>query len=218
MTVVRGRLIALEGIDGCGKSTQARLLAERLGAVSTFEPGATALGKSLRALLLDRQEAPVSTRAEALLMAADRAQHVTDVIVPALESGQWVVTDRYSPSTLAYQGFGRGLDREVLEALVGWATAGLRPDLTVLFDVPVLVAASRRSGAADRMEAEGEAFLQRVADGYLTLAAESAESEERWLVVDATGPVEAIAETIWEAVDALAGVDGPPTSGSGAIP
>jgi len=218
LTVVRGRLIALEGIDGCGKSTQARLLAERLGAVSTFEPGATALGKSLRALLLDRQEAPVSTRAEALLMAADRAQHVTDVIVPALESGQWVVTDRYSPSTLAYQGFGRGLDREVLEALVGWATAGLRPDLTVLFDVPVLVAASRRSGAADRMEAEGEAFLQRVADGYLTLAAESAESEERWLVVDATGPVEAIAETIWEAVDALAGADGPPTSGSGAIP
>ncbi len=214
MTGVRGRLIALEGIDGCGKSTQARILAERLGAVSTFEPGATALGKSLRALLLDRQEAPVSTRAEALLMAADRAQHVTDVIVPALESGRWVVTDRYSPSTLAYQGFGRGLDREALEALVGWATAGLRPDLTVLFDVPVLVAATRRSGEDDRMEAEGEAFLQRVADGYLTLAAESA---ERWLVVDATGTVEAIAETIWEAVEALDGLDGLPNPGSGGI-
>ena len=202
MTGVRGRLIALEGIDGCGKSTQARTLAERIGAVSTFEPGATPLGASLRTLLLDRYAAPVSTRSEALLMAADRAQHVAEVIVPALESGQWVVTDRYSASTLAYQGFGRGLDREALEALVEWATAGLRPDLTVLFDLPVAVAASRRGGDEDRMEAEGEAFLQRVADGYLTLAAESADP---WLVVDATGTVDVIAETIWNAVEMLTG-------------
>jgi len=199
---VRGRLIALEGIDGCGKSTQARTLAERIGAVSTFEPGATPLGASLRTLLLDRHAARVSTRSEALLMAADRAQHVAEVIVPALESGQWVVTDRYSASTLAYQGFGRGLDREALEALVEWATAGLRPDLTVLFDLPVAVAASRRGGDEDRMEAEGEAFLQRVADGYLTLAAESADP---WLVVDATGTVDVIAETIWNAVEMLTG-------------
>ena len=210
MTATRGRLVALEGIDGCGKSTQARLLAERLGAVSTFEPGATPLGVSLRALLLDRDGAPVAPRAEALLMAADRAQHVADVIAPALESGRWVVTDRYAASTIAYQGFGRGLDRGELEGLVGWATGGIRPDLTVLFDLPVAVAAARRSGGQgggdDRMEAEGAAFQQRVADGYLALAAEGTEP---WLVLDATEPVEVIAADVWRAVGVLAGPGGP---------
>jgi dTMP kinase len=203
----RGRLIALEGIDGCGKSTQVRILADRLGALATFEPGATPLGDSLRTLLLDRDEAPVAARAEALLMAADRAQHVVQVIVPALEAGRWVVTDRFSASTVAYQGFGRGLDRVQLEELVGWATAGLRPDLTVLLDVPVAVAATRRQGsAADRMESEAAAFHQRVADGYLTLADENGES---WLVVDATGTVESIASSIWETVEVLGGPVGP---------
>jgi dTMP kinase len=209
VTPTRGRLVALEGIDGCGKSTQARLLAERLGAVSTFEPGATPLGVSLRALVLDRDGAPVAPRAEALLMAADRAQHVADVIAPALQSGQWVVTDRYSASTIAYQGFGRGLDRGELEGLVGWATGGIRPDLTVLFDLPVAVAAARRNGDNggddDRMEAEGVAFQQRVADGYLALAAEG---DEPWLVLDATEPVDVIAADVWRAVEVLAGPGG----------
>ena len=208
MTPTRGRLIALEGIDGCGKSTQARLLAERLGAVSTFEPGATPLGGALRGLVLGRDGAPVSPRTEALLMAADRAQHVAEVIAPALEAGDWVVTDRYSASTLAYQGFGRGLDRRALEGLVEWATGGIRPDLTVLFDLPVEVAAVRRRGTGDgedRMEAEGLAFQRRVADGYLALAAERADP---WLVVDATESVEAVADAVWDAVGVLAGPGG----------
>jgi len=208
MTPTRGRLIALEGIDGCGKSTQARLLAERLGAVSTFEPGATPLGGALRGLVLGRDGAPVSPRTEALLMAADRAQHVAEVIAPALEAGDWVVTDRYSASTLAYQGFGRGLDRRALEGLVEWATGGIRPDLTVLFDLPVEVAAARRRGTGDgedRMEAEGSAFQRRVADGYLALAAERADP---WLVVDATESLETVADAVWDAVGVLAGPGG----------
>jgi dTMP kinase len=205
VTGPRGRLIALEGIDGCGKSTQARLLADRLDAVVTFEPGATPLGAALRTLLLDRDGSPVANRTEALLMAADRAQHVADVIGPALAAGRWVVSDRFSASTFAYQGFGRGLDRDELEALVGWATGGLHPDLTVLFDLPVEVAATRRRdvpGAADRMEAEGLAFQRRVAEGYRTLATEQ---PERWRVVDATGPVPAVAAAVWDAVHAWVG-------------
>ena len=210
MTGPRGRLIALEGIDGCGKSTQARLLADRLGAVSTFEPGATVLGASLRALLLDRDGSPVATRAEALLMAADRAQHVADVIDPALAEGRWVVSDRFAASTLAYQGFGRGLDRAELETLIAWATSGLRPDLTVLFDLPVEVASARRrraSGAEDRMEAEGTGFQQRVADGYRALAAEGT---GRWLVVDATGSAAEVAAAVWDGVQSLIDPRGTP--------
>ena len=211
MTTPRGRLIALEGIDGCGKSTQVRLLADRLDAVATFEPGATGLGASLRALLLDRDRPPVAGRAEALLMAADRAQHVAEVIEPALVSGRWVVTDRYSASTLAYQGFGRGLDLGELRSLVDWATDGLRPDLTVLLDLPVAVAAARRHGAAaDRMESEADDFHQRVADGFRVLAEDDG---DRWLVVDATGSVDDIAASIWGAVEVLAGPDGPPGGG-----
>jgi len=205
---VRGRLIALEGIDGCGKSTQARILAAHLGAVRTFEPGATPLGSALRALVLDPGAVPLSDRAEALLLAADRAQHVAQVIEPALAAGRWVVTDRYSASTLAYQGYGRGLDRGELESLVAWATSGLRPDLTVLLDLPVAVAAARRHGGRpDRMESEAGDFHQRVADGFRTLAAATADP---WLVVDASGPVDAVAGSIRAAVDALDGSDGDP--------
>ena len=208
MTGSRGRLIALEGIDGCGKSTQAGILAARLGAVSTFEPGGTPLGSSLRALLLRPGSAPVAPRTEALLMAADRAQHVADVINPALDAGRWVVTDRYAASTMAYQGYGRGLDLSEVSSLVAWATGGLRPDLTVLFDLPVATAAARRAGSAvDRLEAEGLTFRQRVADGYLALSAASAEP---WLVLDATATVETLAAAVWEAVVALAGPDGLP--------
>lgn len=204
----RGRLIALEGIDGCGKSTQARILAGRTGALTTFEPGATPLGARLRTLLLDRGEAAVAERTEALLMAADRAQHVAEVLEPALSAGRWVVTDRYAASTLAYQGYGRGLDLDALDALVGWATGGLRPDLTVLLDLPVSVAADRRQGDVDdRMESEAAEFHERVADGYRALAASG---REPWLVVDATQPVEAVATRIWAAVETLAGPGGPP--------
>ncbi|MHB8681358.1 MAG: dTMP kinase [Acidimicrobiales bacterium] len=187
----RGRLIALEGVDGSGKSTQARLLAAHLGAVLTHEPGATALGKAVRALVLD-PAATLSVTTEALLMAADRAQHVAEVIAPALDAGNWVVTDRYSASTLAYQGYGRAMDLGELRRLVGWATGGLDPDLTVLIDVPVDAATARRAGN-DRFEEAGGEFHQRVRQGYLELAAAGGRS---WVVVDGTGEVDTLADEI----------------------
>jgi dTMP kinase len=199
-----GRLIALEGIDGCGKSTQAGLLAERLGALLTFEPGATRLGASLRGLLLDRDQPSVSERAETLLMAADRAQHVAEVLRPALEAGTWVVTDRYAASTLAYQGFGRGLDRGELVLVNEWATGGLHPDLTVLVEVPLAVAAARRRGSADdRLEGEGAAFQQRVTEGYRLLAGDAVTP---WLVVDGSGSVDEVAAAVWSGVCGRIGI------------
>jgi dTMP kinase len=199
-----GRLIALEGIDGCGKSTQARLLADRLGALLTFEPGATALGASLRTLLLEPGQAPVSERAEALLMAADRAQHVAEVVRPALDRGTWVVSDRYSASTIAYQGYGRGLDLEELDRLVAWATDGLSPDLSVLVEVDLAVGSARRSRSTDdRMEGLGDGFRRRVADGYRSLADGQVTP---WLVVDGRGTIEEVAAEVWAGVrDRLGG-------------
>jgi dTMP kinase len=143
---VRGRLVAVEGIDGCGKSTQVDLLARAAGAETTREPGGTALGQVLRAALLDPGLPPMSVRAEALVVLADRAEHVDRVIAPALATGRWVVTDRFTPSTLAYQGHGRGLSVDELVAIDRWATGGLQADLVVLVDVPVAVARSRRAG------------------------------------------------------------------------
>jgi len=200
----RGRLIAFEGIDGCGKSTQARVLASRLGALLTFEPGATPLGNQLRGLLLDAGLPPLTDRAEALLMAADRAQHVAEVVVPALDGGNWVVTDRFSGSTLAYQGYGRGLDLGELARLVDWATAGLHPDLTVLIEVPTDMAGTRLPGGRhDRFEALGADFHQRVADGFHRLAADDPES---WTVVDGTGSVDDVSESVWSVVRERLGV------------
>ncbi len=190
----RGRLIALEGIDGCGKSTQAQAVAGALGAVLTFEPGATPVGAGLRQLLLAPSAPPPSPKAEALLMAADRAEHVAAVLEPALTAGQWVVSDRYAASTIAYQGYGQGLDPAALEELIRWATGGLAADLSILVDVSIEVAAARlasggRAGA-DRLERLGPAFAQRVRQGFLDQAAAD---PSRWLVVD--GTVEAAALT-----------------------
>ena len=199
----RGRLIALEGIDGCGKSTQAKALAAALGALLTHEPGATPLGAQLRRLLLDPEaDSPAPTpRAETLLMAADRAEHVAQVIEPALASGGWVVTDRYSGSTVAYQGYGRGLGAAGLAEVVAWATAGVEADLSVFVDVPVEVAAARRRGA-DRLERLGPAFAARVRDGF---AAQAEADPERWLVVDGTRDADAITAHIVDAVRARLG-------------
>jgi dTMP kinase len=194
----RGRLIALEGVDGCGKSTQAVLLAGAIGAVLTAEPGATPLGATLRTLLLDPALPNVSERAEALLMAADRAQHVAEVVRPALDEGRWVVSERFSGSTLAYQGYGRGLDLEELRRLVLWAASGIVPDLTVLLDVSPLVARGRLDlGRADRMERLDADFHERVRAGYLTLAAAD---RDTWVVVDGSGAVEAVARQVSTAV------------------
>ena len=190
----RGRLIALEGIDGCGKSTQAGALASALGATLTHEPGATPVGALLRRLLLAPDSPPPSPRAEALLMAADRAEHVALVIEPALAAGDWVVTDRYSASTIAYQGSGRGLDAAGLGALVTWAAAGLAADLSILVDVTVEVAAARLAaggrGGADRMEQLGPGFATRVRQGFL---AQAAADPAHWLVVDGSADAETVA-------------------------
>jgi dTMP kinase len=198
----RGRLVAFEGVDGCGKSTQAALLAERLDAVLTFEPGGTPLGASLRRVLLEAGHGPIDPRAEALLMAADRAQHVAEVIEPALAAGSWVVTDRFSGSTFAYQGFGRGLPLDDLEQVVRVATRGVTPDLNVLLEVPLDVSRQRRRGAdPDRFEGEAGDFLVRVASGFTELAGAD---PERWVVVDGTGSVDQVAAAVWAAVEPIA--------------
>jgi dTMP kinase len=192
---VTGRFIALEGGEGSGKSTQASLLADDLGALATFEPGDTALGVGIRAVLLDPATAALDDRAEALLMAADRAQHVAEIIRPALAAGRHVVCDRYTASSIAYQGYGRGLPTEWIAKLSAWATGGLAPDLTVLLDVPAEVAATRLSGKPDRFESAGDAFHQRVLDGYRELAA-----DPTWVIVDGTGSVEEVAVAVRAAV------------------
>ncbi len=145
MVSTRGRLIALEGVDGSGKSTQSRLLAERLGALLTREPGGTAHGRAIRSIVLEG-EALLDPRAEALLMLADRAQHCAEVIEPALSAGRWVVSDRFAASTLAYQGYGRGLETAELERISAWAARSLVPDVYVLVEVPLGLGESRRCG------------------------------------------------------------------------
>jgi dTMP kinase len=193
----RGRLVALEGIDGCGKSTQARALADALGATLTFEPGATPVGARLRELLLRPDALSPSPRAEALLMVADRAEHVARVVEPALAAGAWVVSDRYAASTVAYQGYGQGLDPTALDDLVRWATDGLAADLSVLVDVSVEVAATRLAeagrGGADRLERLGPAFAARVRGGFL---AQAAQDPDHWVVVDGTADAAALTARI----------------------
>lgn len=203
----RGRFIVFEGGEGCGKSTQAVLLAEHLGAVATRQPGGTELGGRIRELLLSSADrapgaAMLDDRAEALLMAADRAQHVSEVIEPALAAGSDVVCDRYIGSTIAYQGHGRGLDVDIVRAVSGWAAGGLWPDLVVLLVVPGDVAAQRIGPARDRIEAAGEEFHRRVARGF----AEQADDEpDTWVVVDGTGPVDEVHERVLDAVDDMFG-------------
>jgi dTMP kinase len=181
--VPRGLFLAFEGIDGSGKSTQARRAAENRGAHLTFEPGDSDLGADLRRWLLDAA-APMSATTEALLMLADRAHHVATVIEPLLVAGTDVVTDRFSASTLAYQGYGRGLDLEMLRRATDLAVGSTRPDLTILLDLPVEAARARRAArASDRFDAAGPDFLDRVRRGFLELVA----ADERAVVVDASG-------------------------------
>ncbi len=189
----RGRFVVLEGGEGSGKSTQARRLADRLGARCTREPGGTTLGEQVRQIVLARRPEPVTARAELLLMTAARAQHVTEVLRPALAAGEDVVSDRYAGSTLAYQAYGRGLPLDEVEAACRVAADGLEPDLVVLLDLPVAVAARRLAGGRDRIEAAGPAFHERVRNGFLELAAAD---RDRWVVLDGTAPVEALAGQI----------------------
>ena len=188
--------IAFEGGEGSGKSTQVRLLAERLDAVVTREPGGTDLGSRLRSILLDPGEAPVGPRAETLLMAADRAQHMRQVIRPALAAERNVVSDRSVFSSLAYQGGGRELGVEAVRAVNEWALDGCWPDHVVLLDLSAEAGAERLQRGLDRLEQEDRAFHDRVRATYLELAA----SDDRWVVIDATDPIERVAEKVWAAV------------------
>jgi dTMP kinase len=195
---VTGHFIAFEGGEGSGKSTQARRLAERLGgALLTHEPGDTPLGAAVRAILLDTADLDVTPRAEALLMAADRAQHVVDVIRPTLVSGRTVITDRYTPSSIAYQGYGRQLDPREVAELSAWATQDLNPDLVLLLEVPLSVSQQRTGGARDRLEAAGADFHRRVHDGFLQQAITD---PERFAVIDGTRPADEVAEAVWQVV------------------
>jgi dTMP kinase len=196
---VSGRLIAFEGADASGKSTQARRLGERLGVTVTFQHGATDVGGAIRSIVLDPTNHSLDDRAEALLIIADKAQHVAEIVGPALAAGATIISDRFTASTLAYQGYGRGLDLDVLRATMAFATHGIEPDLTVLLDVDLDVARSRLGDQMDRIEGAGAAFHQRVRNGYLELAAAD---PDRWLVIDAGGTVDQVAARIDAAVDA----------------
>jgi dTMP kinase len=193
----------LEGGEASGKSTQASLLAERIGALLTREPGGTVLGERCRELLLDPGLPVPTARAETLLLLAARAQHVDEVIEPALASGRHVVCDRFDGSTLAYQGHGRGLDVAELARMSSWASRGLGPDLVVLLRIDREVARSRRANRpADRLESEEAAFHSRVDAGYDALAAAD---PRRWRVVDGTGSVGDVAARVLAAVSDLVG-------------
>jgi len=199
---VTGRLIVFEGGEGSGKSTQAALLAGRLGAVLTREPGGTEVGARIRDIVLDPGVGgSLDRRAEALLMAADRAQHVAEVVRPALALGRDVVSDRFVGSTLAYQGYARGLQVGELARLSAWATDGLEPDLVLLLDLSAEEAATRITRSLDRMEAAGDDFHRRVSAGYRALAAAD---PERWRVVDGSGSVDEVAARVNDAFGAVA--------------
>jgi dTMP kinase len=208
-----GTFVVLEGGDGSGKSTQARLLAARLeeaghDVVLTREPGGTEVGERLRELVLRQGQGEIDPHTEALIYAAARAAHAHQLIGPALGRGAVVVCDRYIDSSAAYQGAGRGLGEEPVTALSRWATGDLLPDLTVVLDVPLADARERmgsRGDGADRLEAEPDAFHSRVNASFARLAEHA---ERGRAVVDGTGAVEAVAARVWGAVEPLLGAPG----------
>jgi dTMP kinase len=201
-----GLFITFEGGEGCGKSTQARLLYRRLSklaipALLTHEPGVTTLGRKITHLLKWSQDMAISPISELLLFNTSRAQLVADVIRPNLEKGTVVICDRYADSTTAYQGYGRGLNLDVVKDVNRIATQGLLPDLTILLDMPVEEGLARKkSQRQDRFEAEAVNFHRRVREGYLKLAAQE---PKRWLVIDATKSKDEIAGIIWQRVSKL---------------
>ncbi|SHH86873.1 dTMP kinase [Pollutimonas bauzanensis] len=200
----RGCFITLEGLDGAGKSTHVGWLVERLqqhglAVVSTREPGGTALGEQLRQLVLSQ---PMNLKTETLLMFAGRCEHIETVIKPALLAGQWVVCDRFTDATYAYQGGGRELGGDRISALEQWVHADLQPDRTWLFDVPLAVARERlsRSRELDRFEREGEAFFERTRRAYHERARQH---PERLRIVDSTLPIEDVRRSLAEQIDEL---------------
>jgi dTMP kinase len=209
------RFITFEGGDGTGKSTQIKAMERHLTScgrsfVSTREPGGTPLGKLIRQALLEAGDQPIGSQTELFLYLADRAQHVQDVILPALQSATIVLCDRYTDSTLAYQGYGRGIDLEVLRELNQIADRGVKPDLTLLFDCPVEVAVSRTArrfgeengdhGREDRFESEKAEFHERVRAGFLALARAE---PDRFRIIDASRSVSEVTHDIKNLIDIL---------------
>lgn len=197
----KGMFITFEGADGCGKTTQIRLLDEYLRSkgfktLLTREPGSKGLGEKLREILLN-YEGEVSSVAESFLFLADRAQHVDCIIKPALKEGVIVLCDRHTDSTVAYQGYGRGLNLQNIRKLNLLATSGLKPDLTFVFDVDIETSLSRVGGEKDRMESAGIEFFQRVRNGFLEIAKEE---PERVKVIDASDSIESIHKKVLEYV------------------
>jgi dTMP kinase len=192
--MMRGKYIAFEGLEGCGKSTHVTRLATSLDGVATREPGGTPIGTSLRAAMLDANNTSLSPRAEALMMAADRAQHMQDVILPAIQSGRHVVSDRSVYSSLAYQGFGRQLGESTIRGFNSWAIQDTWPDLVIYIEVPIDVLLERlKKRELDRFEREDRGFFERVAEGFRAMAAAE---PYRWLVVDGMPPKDELAATI----------------------
>lgn len=193
-----GRYIAFEGVEGCGKSTHVKRLAAYLDAVVTREPGGTAIGTTLREIMANTANTHLSPRAEALLMSADRAQHLHELVVPALESGRHVVSDRSVYSSLAYQGYGRQLDLDQLRRFNDFAIASRWPDLVIYLRVDLAAVRARlEKRDTDRFEREDDAFFRRVMNGFDQLAERE---PDRWLVIDARPPKDELELTIRQAV------------------
>ncbi len=203
----RGKFITVEGIEGVGKSTNidflSSLIEEKgLAVVRTREPGGTPMAERIRELLLEHDEEPMTDIAELLLFFAARSVHIHNAIKPALLAGKWVVCDRFTDASRAYQGDGRGLNQETINTLADWVQEDLQPDLTILLDAPAEIGMDRagRRGAADRLEIEKTDFYARVRDGYLALA----DSEpERFAVIDASQSLEQVQAAIGENVGRL---------------
>ena len=194
----RGTYIAFEGLEGCGKSTHVTRLAEKINAVATREPGGTRIGALLRSILADPENTDLNSRAELLLMTADRAQHMSELIEPALQRGQHVVSDRSMYSTLAYQGYGRGLDVDTLLSINTWALNNVLPDIVVWIQFPTEEANTRLAKRnLDRFEREGADFFARIGTGFAELAAKD---PARWILIDGLEPKDTVEEKIFAAV------------------
>jgi dTMP kinase len=200
-----GLFITFEGGEGCGKSTQSRLLLKKLEqqnipVVLTHEPGGTALGNELRKTLKRKRDSSISPQAELFLLAASRAQLVAELIRPALEEGKVVICDRFTHSTMVYQGYGRGLDFTAITMVNNMATRYLNPDLIILLDISPEQGLARKQSLKDRFELEDLSFHHRVREGYLKMAAAEPDC---WLLIDASLPEGKIAEIIWDRVSTL---------------
>ena len=190
----RGKYIAFEGLEGCGKSTHVTRLATSLNGLATREPGGTEIGAALRATMLDAKNTSLSPRSEALMMAADRAQHIQQVVLPAIESGRHVVSDRSVYSSLAYQGYGRELNLESLRRFNSWAIQDVWPDLVVFIDVPLDALLERlKKRELDRFEREDRSFFERVLRGFHEMAQQE---PSRWVIIDGSPPKDELEVTI----------------------